>query len=42
LALGQYPDLPGSNRIFAILGVNHNNPVQLARPDCVIVIGLSE
>lgn len=40
LALRQYPDLPGTHQFFANSGANNGNPLQLPRPECVVVIGL--
>lgn len=42
LALGQYPDQPGTNRIFANLGVDRDSLEQTQCPDCVIVVGLGD
>jgi hypothetical protein len=40
LALRQYPDLPGTHQFFANSGTNNGNPLQLPRPECVVVTGL--
>ena len=40
LALRQYPDLPGTHQFFANTGMNSGNPLQLPRPECVVVTGL--
>ena len=40
LALRQYPDAPGTHQFFANTGVHNDNPLQLPRPECVVVIGL--
>ncbi|MDL2338411.1 MAG: CHAT domain-containing protein, partial [Pseudomonadota bacterium] len=40
LALRQYPDAPGSHQFFANTGANNGNPLQLPRPECVVVTGL--
>ena len=40
LALRQYPDAPGTHQFFANTGLNNDNPLQLPRPECVVVIGL--
>ena len=40
--LRQYPDLPGSRQIFLNRAVNRDNPLQMPRPEAVIVVGLGE
>ncbi len=40
LALRQYPDAPGTHQFFANTGLHSDNPLQLPRPECVVVIGL--
>lgn len=40
LALRQYPDTPGSHQFFANTGTHNGNPLQLPRPECVVVVGL--
>ncbi|MDO9316407.1 MAG: CHAT domain-containing protein [Burkholderiaceae bacterium] len=40
LALRQYPDLPGTHQFFANSGAHNGNPLQLPRPECVVVTGL--
>ena len=40
LAVRQYPDAPGTHQFFANTGCHSSNPLQLPRPECVVVIGL--
>ena len=40
LAVRQYPDAPGTHQFFANTGSQSSNPLQLPRPECVVVIGL--
>ncbi|MFM9915121.1 MAG: CHAT domain-containing protein, partial [Rhizobacter sp.] len=40
LALRQYPDVPGTHQFFANSGTHNGNPLQLPRPECVVVAGL--
>ncbi len=40
LDLRQYPDAPGTHQFFSNTGVNSGNPLQLPRPECVVVVGL--
>ena len=40
LAVRQYPDVPGTHQFFANTGSQGGNPLQLPRPECVVVIGL--
>lgn len=40
IGLGQYPDEPGTHQLFANSGINRDNPLQLPRPECVLVVGL--
>ena len=40
LALRQYPDLPGTHQFFANSGTGNGNPLQLPRPECVVIAGL--
>ena len=42
LALGQYPDAPGTHQLFVNGGFNRENPWQLPRPESVVVVGLGE
>ncbi len=40
LAIGRYPDLPGTLQIFANTAPCISNPLQMPRPSAVIVVGL--
>lgn len=40
LSVQQYPDAPGSHQFFANTGCCNSNPLQLPRPECVVVVGL--
>jgi hypothetical protein len=46
LAMGCYPDRPGSNQVFINTGINTGigrvNPLQPPKPESVIVVGLGE
>lgn len=42
LALGCYPDRPGSHQIFLNSGIGRANPLQPPRPESVVVVGLGE
>ena len=42
LAMGCYPDRPGSNQVFLNTGIGRVNPLQPPKPDSVIVVGLGE
>jgi hypothetical protein len=42
LAMGCYPDLPESHQVFANCSINRDNPLQPARPEAVVVVGLGE
>lgn len=42
LALGRYPDLPHSHQVFWNAVANRENPLQLPRPQAVIVVGLGQ
>jgi tetratricopeptide (TPR) repeat protein len=42
LAMGCYPDWPDSHQVFANCSVNRDNPLQSARPEDVVVVGLGE
>jgi hypothetical protein len=42
LAMGCYPDSPGSHQVFTNCSVNRDNPLQPARPEAVVVVGLGE
>jgi len=42
LAMGCYPDWPGSYQVFTNCSVNRDNPLQPARPEAVVVVGLGE
>lgn len=42
LALGCYPDRPGSQQFFRNFGIARANPLQPPRPESVIVVGLGE
>ncbi|MEO8296694.1 MAG: CHAT domain-containing protein [Burkholderiales bacterium] len=42
LAMGQYPDEPGTHQVFLNCGVNADNPLQMPRPASVVVVGLGE
>ena len=40
LSVQQYPDAPGTHQFFANTGSCNSNPLQLPRPECVVVVGL--
>ena len=40
--LRQYPDQPNSHQIFLNRAVNRDNPLQMPRPEAVIIVGLGE
>lgn len=40
ISMGLYPDSPGTHQLFRNLGENEQNPLQLPRPESVIVVGL--
>lgn len=40
LDLHQYPDALGTHQFFANAGLHSSNPLQLPRPQCVVVVGL--
>jgi pimeloyl-ACP methyl ester carboxylesterase len=42
LAMGCYPDWPESHQVFANCSINRDNPLQPARPEAVVVVGLGE
>ena len=42
LAMGCYPDRPGSNQVFLNTGIGRVNPLQPPKPESVIVVGLGE
>jgi len=42
LAMGCYPDWPGSHQVFFNCSINRDNPLQPARPEAVVVVGLGE
>lgn len=42
LAMGQYPDAPGTHQLFVNCAVNRDNPLQMPRPEAVVVVGLGE
>jgi pimeloyl-ACP methyl ester carboxylesterase len=42
VALRQYPDRPGSHKVFVNKSVNRENPLQMPRPEAVIIVGLGE
>jgi hypothetical protein len=42
LAMGCYPDSPRSHQVFTNCSVNRDNPLQPARPEAVVVVGLGE
>ena len=42
LAMGCYPDRPGSHQVFLNTGIGRVNPLQPPKPDSVIVVGLGE
>jgi hypothetical protein len=42
LAMGCYPDCPGSNQVFINTGIGRVNPLQPPKPESVIVVGLGE
>ena len=42
LAMGCYPDWPDSHQVFANRSINRDNPLQPARPEAVVVVGLGE
>ena len=42
LRAGLYPDVPGSHEIFINKNTNPENPLQLPRPQAVIVVGLGQ
>lgn len=42
LAMGCYPDWPGSHQVFYNCNINRDNPLQPARPEAVVVVGLGE
>ena len=42
LAMGCYPDRPGSNQVFINTGIGRVNPLQPPKPESVIVVGLGE
>ena len=42
LAMGCYPDRPGSHQVFINTGIGRVNPLQPPKPESVIVVGLGE
>ncbi|HWH84014.1 MAG TPA: CHAT domain-containing protein [Burkholderiaceae bacterium] len=42
LDTGLYPDAPGSHQIFGNARQNPDNPLEMARPSAVVVVGLGE
>lgn len=42
LEIGCYPDLPGTHQVFLNRNIQQGNPLQTARPECAIVVGLGE
>ena len=42
LAMGCYPDRPGSHQVFLNTGIGRVNPLQPPKPESVIVVGLGE
>ena len=42
LAVGLYPDAPGTHQLFLNSGANADNPLSLPRPEAVIVVGLGQ
>lgn len=42
LELDRYPNDPGAVQLFTNRGVNRDNPLQLPRPEAVIVVGLGD
>jgi len=42
LAMGCYPDRPGSHQVFINTGIGRVNPLQPPKPESEIVVGLGE
>jgi pimeloyl-ACP methyl ester carboxylesterase len=42
LAMGCYPDWPGSYQVFSNCNPNRDNPLQPPRPEAVVVVGLGQ
>jgi tetratricopeptide (TPR) repeat protein len=42
IRMGQYPDLPGTHQLFINNATYRHNPLQMPRPDSVLVVGLGE
>src|SRR5688572_30817335 len=42
LAMRHYPEPPGTSQVFVNTGVKNPNPLQLPRPESVVVVGLGE
>lgn len=42
LDMGRYPDLVGSHQVFVNREANRNQPLQLPRPEAVVVVGLGD
>lgn len=42
IKLGLYPDPPGTHQVFVNSRVNPKNPLQMPRPEAVVVVGLGQ